>query len=169
MSQRGLYDPEIDSTPLPQFVEAREAEQKAHRAFKYGMVCGAITLAAGLLIGFAANGETIQIGGIYINGEAASSTTTVTIEPSGNPGELAIVTFVNEYVNDGGDTGIYPLAMGDVLTVEARFTWEHNPLTGADRIDLIVPAGITCEPESCGITVGEGQNGTVILYDWRGM
>jgi hypothetical protein len=167
MTQRGLYDPEIDSTPLPnlEVFPAGEAARKARRAFFRGMLIG-VALLAGVNMAW---GETITIGRtLHVNGQPAAATT-VTIEPSPEPGQLAIVTFVNEYVNDGGDTGIYPLAMGDVLTVEARFTWEHNPLTGADRIGLIVPAGITCEPESCGITVGEGQNGTVILYDWRGM
>jgi hypothetical protein len=167
MTQRGYYDPTQDSTPLPQMevFPHGEAARKARRAFTYAAVIfGLAWFAAG-----AAFGETIQIGGVYINGQSASSTTTVTIEPSDQPGELAVVTFVNEYVNNGSNNGTYPLSMGDLLTVEVRFTWEDDPVTGADRIDLIVPPGVTCDPEDCGVTVEEGFTGTVVLFDWRGM
>lgn len=83
MSHLGYFDPETDSTPLPQFVEAGEAKRKAHRAFKYGMVCGAITLAAGFLAG-AAFGQ-----GFYV----CEPPDRITIEDDG-PGR-AIVTYYN--------------------------------------------------------------------------
>jgi hypothetical protein len=167
MTQRGYYDPWQDSAPLPQVeVFPRGNVRRAKwRAFLAGLVIGA----GAALIGGAAWSETIQIGGVYINGEASSSNTTVSIEPSGNPGELAVVTFVNEYVNDGNDDGSYPLSMGEGLTVEVRFKWEADIVLGSDRIDLIVPPGITCEPEDCGVTVMEGQTGQVILFQWMGM
>jgi hypothetical protein len=148
----------------------REYEGKKHTSFWRGLVIGAsMTPLIIIALSAAAFGETIQIGGIYINGQSASSTTTVTIEPSDQPGELAVVTFVNEYVNNGSNNGTYPLSMGDLLTVEARFTWEEDPVTGADRIDLIVPMGVTCDPEDCGVTVEEGFSGQIILFQWQGM
>ncbi len=146
--------------------------KRARGAYWRGLLTGlgfAPALAAAVvLIADAACGETIQIGGIYINGDAATDTTTVTIEPSSKPGELAVITFANEYVNNATNDGTYPLAMGDVVTVGIKFTWEYVPLLGSDRIDVIVPPGITCLPEDCGVTVMEGQTGTVVLYDWIG-
>ena len=38
---RDLYDPEIDSTPLPRFVPARDADRAALRAFWRGVLLGA--------------------------------------------------------------------------------------------------------------------------------
>lgn len=41
-----LYDPEQDSTPLPRFVPARDADRAALRAFWRGVVLGAVAVAA---------------------------------------------------------------------------------------------------------------------------
>ena len=48
MSHLGYFDHEADSTPLPQYVEAKEAKAKAHRSFKYGMFLGAAAMAVGI-------------------------------------------------------------------------------------------------------------------------
>lgn len=163
MSHHNYYDPEQDSTPLQR--GEFNPPGYARRAFWRGVVIGGL-IVGGTFIASAAWGETISIGGIYING-AAQFGTTVSIEPSGNPGELAVVTLVNEHVNQGRDTGQYFVGM-DGLVVEVQFTWDENPLTGADRITVIPPEGITCLPADCSATVLEGMAGTVVLLDWVG-
>lgn len=154
-----------DWTPTVSYVTADTAKRKAFRAFWRGSVFGAV-LATGAFIASAAWSDSIQIGMTFINGEQFDGTT-VTMEPSDVPGQLATVTLENQHVNQGGDTGTYTLTM-DGLTVEVEFTWDAVPLTGADRITVIPPAGITCEPVDCGVTVMEGFTGQVILFDWVG-
>jgi hypothetical protein len=150
---------------LPQYVEAREAKRKAFTAFWRGSIFGAL-LATGAFIGSAALGETISIGSLYTHGEE-SRATTVTITPSDVPGQLAIVTMDNSYVNQGSDTGTYTLTF-DGIPIGVEFTWDVSSVTGADQITLTPPAGIECEPVDCTATVLEGQTGQVILFDWVG-
>jgi len=157
---RPYVDPE--AKPLPMYLPLDEANRKARRAFARGMLLGAVVA----LIGSAAFGETITIGGIYVNG-AAQFGTTVSIEPSGTPGELAVVTLTNEHVNDGGDNAEYFIGI-DGLAVGVTFTWDADGFSGADRITVTPPEGITCWPEDCSVTVMEGFTGTVILFDWVG-
>lgn len=166
MSHLGYFDPETDSTPLPQFVEAREAKRKARRAFHRGAWIGAAAMAAGILAADYAHGETIHIGRMHVNG-AAAAPTTVTLAPSTEPGILATVTMDNRLVNQGRDDGSYTLSI-DGLTVEAVFLWDADPVLGSDRITIIPPAGVTCNPEDCSVTVPEGQAGTITLYDYLG-
>lgn len=154
-----------DWTPTVSYVTADTAKRKAQRAFWRGSIFGAI-LATGAFIASAAWSETIEIGGFGIYGRVTDSTT-VTIEPSDVPGEWALVTLRNQLVNDGGDTGAYTLAY-DGATISVLFFWDADPLLGSDRISLIVPLGITCDPDDCAITVQEGQDGSITLYDWRG-
>jgi len=54
------------------------------------------------------------------------------------------------------------------MTVGVQFTWDHEPVLGSDRITLTPPAGITCEPADCGVTVMEGAVGSVVLFDFLG-
>jgi len=140
--------------------------KRAQRAFWRGSIFGAL-LAVGAFIGSAALGETISIGSLYTHGESGQATT-VTITPSDVPGELAIVTLTNNYVNQGSDDGDYSLTFeGVVFGIE--FEWDFEPVLGSDRITVIPPDGITCQPVDCGVTVMEGMSGTVTLFDWRGM
>lgn len=125
----------------------------------------ALALVAGLAA--SARAETIQIGRMFVNGKLASPST-VTIAPSPEPGQLAVVTFVNEHVNEEEDNGDWSIATPDV-TVSVRFTFQFNPITGADRIDVSPPAGVTCDPADCGVTVMEGFTGRVVLFQWQGM
>ncbi len=161
-----LYDFEVDSTPLPksEVFPRGESARKARRAFWRGIVIGAVVGS----IGGAAFGETIKIGRTFINGSVAGGTT-VSIAPSAVPGELAVVTLENRHVNDGRDTAVYPLAMGDVVAVLVEFTWDADPVLGSDRITVTPPLGVTCVPEDCSVTVLEGFTGQVTLIDWRGM
>jgi hypothetical protein len=172
--QRGYGESHIGTgAPLPpdhvwggpvQITE-KEAKRKAFTAFWRGSIFGAI-LASGAFIASAAMGETISIGRLHINGEAAGATT-VSIEPSDEPGQWAVVTFSNEYVNDGGDTGDYTLTL-DGVVIGIAFAWDQNPITGADQITVVVPFGLTCEPSDCIATVNEGGVGTVIILDFWG-
>ena len=165
MSQHGLYDPEIDSTPLvrSECFPVGEAGRKARRAFFYAAVIfGVAGFAAG-----AVYGETIRIGGMHINGVGIEGTA-VTIEPSGNPGELAIVTMDNRMVNDASDNGEYFIGIPG-LAVGVTFTWDHDGYSGADKMTIRPPEGIECIPASCEADVMEGFTGSVILLDWVGM
>lgn len=143
------------------------AKRNANRAFAYAMVIGAVAgalVAAGASMAF---GETVQIGRKFVSGKPAIPSS-VTISPSAAPGQLAVVTFVNRHVNQAEDNGPRDLATPDVA-VRVQFTFDYNPLTGADRIAVDVPPGVTCDPEDCGVTVMEGFTGQVVLFDWRGM
>jgi hypothetical protein len=155
-----------DWTPAVSYVTAGEAARKARRSFWRGIVIGGL-LTGGAFIGSAAFGETIHIGRLHVNGTEATATT-ITLEPSSVPGEMAVVTLDNRLVNDGRDTGTYFLSI-EGLTVEIDFTWDSDPLLGSDRIVVYPPDGIICLPEDCGVTVVEGFTGTVTLFDWRGM
>ena len=159
--QRGYSEDDTD-TPFEWWVTAYDARVKARRAFLYGAVlCGVIGFGAGM-----AFGETITIGHMFINGTQQTGTT-VTIVPSDEPGQLAVVTLDNRHVNQGSDNGDYALTL-DGMTVGVRFTWDANPLIGSDRITLTPPAGITCLQIDCGVTVMEGKAGSVVLFEYVG-
>ena len=150
---RDLYDPEIDSTPLPRFVPAHHAERAALRAFWRGALFGAVVAVAAFAAS-AALADTISI-----------SSTTVTIEPAEAPA-VARVTMHNRITNGPADTGVYSLAM-DGLVVEVAFTWGAGP-QGEDRVTVTPPAGYLCQPSDCAMTVAEGDSGVVLLLEWTG-
>jgi hypothetical protein len=79
-----------------------------------------------------------------------------------------VVAMENRHVNDGGDTGTYPLAI-EGLAILIEFTWDADGFSGADRITVTPPEGVVCIPEDCTATVMEGFTGEVVLIDWRGM
>lgn len=159
--QRDLIDPTLDSRPLPRpRPAARRWPGLAGVAFGLGLI-------AVMAWSLPTQAETIHIGGVHINGMATVGTS-VTLSPSAEPGVLAVVIMENRHVNDGADTGSYPLVMGD-LAVEVRFIWDADPVLGSDRIVVTPPLGVTCAPEDCGVTVMEGFTGQVVLFDWRGM
>lgn len=162
-----LYDFEVDSTPLPQseVFPRGEAKRRAWRAFWRGVVIGGLMTGAAF-IGGAAWGETTHIGRMFINGEPVVPSS-VTISPSDEPGQLAVVTFVNRHVNQEEDNGLREIATADV-GVSVRFIFDFNPVTGADRIEVQPPRGVTCAPEDCGVTVMEGFTGQVVLFQWQG-
>ena len=150
---RDLYDPEIDSTPLPRFVPAHHAERAALRSFWRGALFGAVVAVAAFAAS-AALADTISI-----------SSTTVTIEPAAAPA-VARVTMQNRITNGPADSGVYSLAM-DGLVVEVAFTWDAGP-RGEDRVTVTPPAGYLCQPSDCAITVAEGDSGVVLLLEWTG-
>jgi hypothetical protein len=133
-----------------EFCDLVEAMERRHRrAVKW---VGVAAVALGLICGAGATsafGDTIQIGRVHINGIETLGTS-VTLWPSTDPGVLATVTMENRHVNDGGDSGSYPLVMDD-LTVEVRFIWDADPVLGSDRIEVIPPPGRDLRPRGlCG-------------------
>jgi hypothetical protein len=173
--QRGYgdttYDPEPRPRPdwvldAPEVLTRDEADAKALRAFWRGTFVGAVAIAASFAAGAAWSQEVVTIGDAEINGQRVEATT-VSIAPSDKPGQLAVVTFENRYMNDGLDTGEYWISLPE-LAVGVSFTWDAGPAPGADRIELIVPEGITCIPAACRISIMEGFTGSVILLDWMG-
>jgi hypothetical protein len=139
---------------------------RPRRAFWRGVVIGGLLTGAAFFAN-TAFGETVSIGRHFINGEPTIPSS-VTISPSDQPGQLAIVTFVNRYVNQREDDGTREIATVDV-SVSVKFTFDFNGFTGADRIDVTPPAGVTCDPTDCGVTVMEGFTGQVVLFQWQGM
>jgi len=87
MSHLGYFDHEADSTPLPQYVEAREDKRKALTAFWRGTIFGAL-LATGAFVASAAFSQ-----GFY----TCAPPDRITITDDG-PGR-AIVTYYNS-IND---------------------------------------------------------------------
>ncbi len=167
MSQRNYSESGWpDFVPLPTYLPIGEAKRRAWRAFWRGIVIGGLMTGAAFIGGAAWGQDTVQIGRtLYINGSAAPSTT-AKIEPSTNPGQLAVVTFFNAPVNDAGDNAEYFISIPD-LVVGVTFTWEVAP-GGADRITVFAPEGITCIPTDCTATVMEGATGQVVLLEWIG-
>jgi hypothetical protein len=163
MSRHTGYSEDDTDTPLEFWVEAPEARAKARRAFTFAAVIFAV-IGFGVGVAF---GETIAIGRKFVSGKPAIPST-VSIAPSPAPGELAVVTFINEHVNQSEDNGTRIIATKDV-TVSVRFIFDFNPVTGADRIEVSPPTGVTCDPEDCGITVMEGFTSRVVLFQWQGM
>ncbi|MFN3646261.1 MAG: hypothetical protein ACK4S2_07065 [Gemmobacter sp.] len=85
----------------------------------------------------------------------------VTLRATDRPGALAEVEFVNDPSNGSGDDGLYLLAHGG-LEIDARFRW--NADGDDDRIEVLPPPGITCDPD-CTLTVPEGSSGMLWLID----
>jgi hypothetical protein len=142
--------------------ELRSDHRRVRRAFLYGAVIfGALGAIAG-----AALGETISIGATHNRGQPVLPTT-ISIEPSSEPGQLAVVTLVNHQVNNLRDNGEYFIAIPG-LAVGVRFTWDADAFMGADRILVTPPEGIVCIPADCQATVPEGQIGRVVLLGWVG-
>lgn len=142
------YDEDV---ALHRFLTRSDARRKAKRYFVYAAVIfGVLGFAAG-----AAWSDTISISG-----------TMVSLEPSQEPGVVAIVTMENVALNGEADNGSYWLTMPG-LTVEAVFLWEAGSW-GQDSITVIPPDGMRCEPASCEASVLEGLTGHVLLLDWVG-
>jgi hypothetical protein len=142
-------------------------KRKANRAMIFAYVIPAVLCVSVGMGASAAFGETIKIGRKFVSGKPAIPST-VTIAPSLELGQLAVVTFVNEHVNQEEDNGNRVIATPDV-TVAVRYIFDFNPVTGADRIEVNPPTGVTCDPEDCGVTVMEGFTGRVVLFQWQGM
>lgn len=84
----------------------------------------------------------------------------------GLPG-VAKVTMNNWSANGPKDDQTYLLSMPG-LTVEIEFVWDHGEI-GEDRLTVIPPDGMICEPVSCEMLVPEGSTGVVMLLPWVGM
>ena len=94
--------------------------------------------------------------------------TTVTLRETSQPGAVAEVVMHNAEVNWPGDNGVYPLDMPG-LSVDVAFRWDADEVGGADQITVTPPDGMTCEPETCVLTIPEGESGTLYLIEWVGM
>jgi hypothetical protein len=144
-----------DAPPV-EFDTTREAaDAKAMRAFVRGIIVGAV-LAGALAYALPAWAGEVSISG-----------TTVTMEPSDEPGVVAVITMNNISMNGSRDVGAYQVAMPG-LVVEFTFEWQVNELTGSDSITVTPPDGMRCEPVSCVAEVMEGQSGSVRLLEWIG-
>ena len=151
--------PPLDYVPEPDTISRIEADARALRAFRRGMILGPVCVGLGAVLAFithAAFGDTISISG-----------TMISLEPSDQPGIVAIVTMENVSLNGPDDNGDYTVAMPG-MTVGVRFVWEVGAW-GEDQITVTPPPGILCKPASCEIVAREGQTGSVALYEFVGM
>lgn len=94
------------------------------------------------------------------------SGTLITAEPATDPSDIAEVWINNQSMNTEKDNGIYPMPV-EGLTVEVEFTWNAGKF-GADRITLIPPLGVVCEPTNCTILILEGFEGMILLKYYAG-
>lgn len=138
------------------FITLDDADKRATRSFVRGLIIG------GTIVGALAYALPAWAGEVSISG------TTVTLEPSEEPGVVAIITMNNISMNGSRDVGAYQVAMPD-LVVDFTFQWQVDQLTGSDGITVIPPDGMRCEPASCVAVVMEGQSGSVRLLEWVGM
>lgn len=152
MMHRRDFDPWGDPAPLPIFLTEAEAGRKALRAFLRGAIVG-------VLLGF---GATVVSAAFSLD----ISGSTVTLEPSADPAAFADVVFFNNFNNGPTDTRSYALAH-DGMALGISFVWDSGA-HGEDRITVTPPAGMTCQPANCSVTVIEGQTGRVTLYDFLG-
>ena len=153
--QPSLHDPAEGSAPLPQqfaFVTVEDADAKAMRSFWRGLVIGG--MAAGALAWTLPAFAEVNITGTIIDMQPAP------------PPAVAEVTMNNWSANGPQDDGTYPLAMPG-LAVEIEFTWNVGQI-GEDRVTVIPPDGMICDPLDCVMAVPEGQGGRVLLLEWIG-
>ena len=165
--QRGWGEAPIGSgAPFPAdhvragavLVEASAAQRQARACYWRGIIEGAAwTL---VLIGGSALGVSMAFA-LDISGS------TVTVQPTDEPGAVAEVVFDNQLHNSWADDGDYVAAMPG-LSVGVRFAWEVNPF-GSDAVTITPPDGLICDPASCRIEAMEGFTGRLILRDFLGM
>lgn len=94
------------------------------------------------------------------------SGTTVSLQPSTDPGALAEVAMQNELVNSTIDEGTYPLEL-DGLSVTVTFEWDADS-SGGDKITVTPPDGVICKPATCELTLPENTDGVIYLFEWVG-
>lgn len=120
-------------------------------------ICYAMALACGLaLIPVIVLGDAISLSG-----------TVIELRETEMGGAEAEVVMSNRPVNGPSDNGDYTLALGG-LTVAMTFTWDAGP-EGQDRVSVLPPDGMICQPTSCTIEIQEGQDGILYLIPWEGM
>lgn len=145
------FDPWLEP-PRVDYVTKLESDRKAMRAFLRGAIVG-------VLLGF---GATVASAAFSLD----ISGSPVTLEPSADPAAFADVVFVNELANGPTDTGAYTLSQAGLL-IGLSFIWDSGP-RGEDKITVTPPAGMTCQPANCSVTVIEGQTGRVTLFEFNG-
>lgn len=91
--------------------------------------------------------------------------TTVTIQPTTEPGAIAEIIFRNISVNSPADEGTQEIDLNG-LTVAVTFGW--NIIADQDQIIVTPPDGVICEPRSCELTIPEDDTGTLYLKEWVG-
>jgi hypothetical protein len=88
---------------------------------------------------------------------------TVTLQPTDEPGAYAEVIFVNRDVNGSRDNGTYHVEIPG-LAIEVNFRWS----SAADAIEVITPDGFFAVPAI--VEVAEGDSARVLIYsgEWLG-
>jgi hypothetical protein len=95
-----------------------------------------------------ASAETVRI-----------ATSTVTLQPSDEPGAVAEIIFVNKPSNGPFNNGNYYLSM-DGIDVTVEFEW--NAMGGSDALHITVPDGLVVIPPF--LAVPEGSTGRALIY-----
>jgi hypothetical protein len=149
MSQ--LYDPTVDSVPLPQFVEAREAKRKAFTAFIRGSIFGAILASGAFIASAAMGGDTADFGG--------TGCTVALVEGQTHVAEVRCHNV--HTTGQSRDEG--EIEAGD-FTVELRVF--HGPGDVPDNFIAMPPDGYYAEPSV--LSLNEWTSGVILILPFAG-
>ncbi len=150
MTQRGYFDPEVDSTPIQrsECFPVGEAARKARRAFWRGMLIGAALLAG---VNQAFGGDTANFGG-----------TGCTLVPVSGQTHVAEVICKNVHTSGAAisegtmDAG----GIGVVLRVY------HGPGDQPDNFIALPPDGYFADPPV--LSLNEWDGGVILIYPFVG-
>lgn len=158
---RGPFPPAVDHVRVrPPVVLKLDAEALAWVWFRRGLALGA-AMALAAVGGVLLAARPAAAGDILISG------TRVVLEPSARVGAVAQVVVLNQPLNDGGDDGLYSVAMPG-LRVDLVFAWNVG-VAGEDAVTVIPPEGLACLPVDCRVVVLERDAGVVTLYPLDGV
>ncbi|MFY0633692.1 MAG: hypothetical protein JXQ91_07765 [Vannielia sp.] len=87
------------------------------------------------------------------------SSSTVTLQPTSEPGAVAEIVFVNKNDNGSDDEITFPLVWLDVA-VDVTFTWQADG--SADAITVETPSGLVAVPRT--LTLDENTTGTILIF-----
>ncbi len=151
MTQRGYSDPELDSTPLPRYVEAKEAARKARRAFWRGVVIGGLLVGATFIGSAAWGGDTVNFGG-----------TGCTMKPVSGQTHVAEVTCKNVHTSGAA------ISEGtmDAGGLYVHMTVFHGPGDIPDHFYAVPPDGFIAVPPS--LMLAEWDGGVILIYPFVG-
>ncbi len=94
------------------------------------------------------------------------SGTTITLQPTTQPGAIAEIVMDSRNTNGPQDEVGTFLDLGD-LHVGIHFDWNHDG--SQDAIKVSPPDGVICEPATCVLSLEEDTVGVLYLYGWEGM
>ena len=90
----------------------------------------------------------------------------IILGPTDYPGATAQVQFFNTQTNGPQDNLPHTISNDDI-DIGVLFTFNADA-GGQDRITVTPPPGWTCKPADCTLTVMEGYDKVLYLFEWVG-